>query len=149
MKHRVAIVNKRGNAYYLTTDEEVNFLQNCYADHAKMFETKQSAEEFIKNLPYPYADKAVAIEVINESAPVCNRFYYRIRKRSRFHLHNSWLTEQEFFVDKIQTNTKTYQNLEDAKSAIKELHKFNQLFSHVVKVFDYGRSHPFDEIVVA
>jgi len=148
MKYRVAIANKRGNVYYLTTDEEVNFLQNCYTNHAKIFETKQSAEESIKNLPYPYTDKAVVVEVPNETAPVCVKFYYRIRKKSKFHLHNSWLTEQGFFVDKIQTNTKTYQSLEEAKSELSKLHKFNQLFSHVVKVFDYGRSHPFDELVV-
>ena len=149
MKYRVAIKSKRGNVYYLTTDEEVNFLQNCYTEHAKVFETEQSAEEFIKNLPYPYTNKAIVIEVLNENAPVCNKIYYRIRRASRFHLHKSWLTEQGIFLDKIERNTMIWQNPEEAKSAIKELYKVNQLFSHVVKVFDYGQSHPFDEIVVS
>lgn len=148
MKYRVVIKNKRGHVYHLTTDEETSFLHNCYVEHTKIFDTKQSAEDCIKNLPYPYTDKAIVIEVPNENAPICNKIYYRIRKESKFHLHKSWLTEQGIFLDRIEKNTKTWQNPEEAKSELSKLHKFNQLFSHVVKVFDYGRSHSFDELVV-
>lgn len=148
MLYRIVIKTYNGSIYHLTSDEdapetdakvnfeELQFLSKLNPTHAHTFSNEELAKEICSNLPYPYNEKAYAIEISSKDAPVINRLYYRITTVRLNKLN--YISNNKKFAQNIETETAWFARLEDAEEFFASLSRFTQKTSFITEVHDFG-----------
>lgn len=149
MLYRIVIKSYSGNLYYLTsadddtpeTDIEINFdefefLSNLNPTHAHTFSTKKLAQNVITKLPYPYNEKAIALETLSKEDPIIHKVYYRIAQILLGKLR--YISNDKKFTKQIEPQTTSFPSLDDAKEFFNSLPKLTKKISCIVEVHDFG-----------
>lgn len=148
MLYRIAIKTGNGTFYYLTSNDDlpetdvevdvdnIQFLSKINSTHAHTFSTRELAKKFCEDLPYPYNEKAIIMEVSSKEDPIAHKIYYRIGKKSLNRIN--YATNDKKFTLMVTKETAQFSKLEHAQEFFNSLAKFTQKICFIMEVRDFG-----------